>query len=260
MTVTNRKIDPIEPSSTPGGFIRAARLLPDGVDWSGGVSFLQNCGGTSTWSCDFAGATKDIPQTQDPVEFDPFIVYAGERCSGKPFTAELEQLARNKLVRSRSGSMAQELHSSAYGNPGLVDSATDITPVGGAPCINNAIAGLLSAACDCSGGDVVIHAPLVVLASLMQYDLVKYEDGRYRLGAYTVIVDCYPNVEPDGGTPPAEDEVWLYSTGPVEYAMGNVEVIQNFDNETNEDVVLAEQLSILRFDPCCVHAIRASIC
>lgn len=259
MTVTNKRIDPIEPSSTPGGFIRAARLLPDSVgDWSGGVTFLQNCGGSSTWSCDFAGATKDIPQTGDAAEFDPFIVYAGERCLGKP-SDELRQLVANKLTRGASSSLAVETHTSAHGRPDLQGSAVDITPVGGPPCVNNAMAGLLSAICDNGGGDVVFHVPLVGLASLMTYDLVEFSDGRYRMGGHTVIVDCYPNEGP-GGAAAAADEVWIYATGPVEYALGQVQEIRNFDNETNEDVLLLEQLAITRFDPCNVQTILASIC
>lgn len=253
MTVTNKIIDPIEPGSTPGGLIRSARPLPaDSGDWSGGVSALPNCGVTSTWSCDFAGAVKDVPETQDPYEFDPFIVYAGVACSGRPLSSELESLARARLERAQSRDLALQLQGSAYGNPDLDSSAVDVTDGGGAVSVRRSIAALVEAVGECNGGDVVVHAPSIALGDIMDIELARYEDGRYFIGHVPLIVDEYAN---DAGA----GEVRLYASGPVEFALGDVQVVQNFDNEQNEDVVLAERMAILRFDPCCVFSIDATL-
>lgn len=261
MTVTNRHIDPILAESTPGGFIRAARLLPEGTDWTGGVTFTPSCGGSGIWGCAYGQTKAEIEEKSDPVEFDPFLIYAGRTCSGAPDEDELRTLAQIALRRGMSGSFARELQQSdpLVGNPDLVTTATDITPAS-PPCINNAIAGLMTTAQECGGGELTFHAPLVALASLMQYNLVTFEDGRYRLGGHTIIVDGYENVGPTGAAAAADNEVWLYATGPVEYRLGQNIDVAHYTGQRNEQIVLAEQLAILRFDPCCVYAILAEIC
>ena len=261
MTVTNRHIDPILLESTPGGLLRSTRLLPEGVgDWTGGIVFTSNCGGANTWGCTYSDE-KTILDKGDPVEFDPFFVYGSARCSGAPDVPELTLISQIRLRRGMSGALANELYRSNpdVANPDLETTAVDITP-GASPCIDKAIAGLLSTAADCGGGDIVIHAPLVALASLMSLNLVDFSDGRYRIGGHTIVVDSYPNEPPTGGAAAGANQAWLYSTGPVEYRLGETVDVQQFTGRTNESIVLAEQLAILRFDPCCVYAILADIC
>jgi hypothetical protein len=263
VTVTNRHIDPILAESTPGGFLRSARLLPEGTDWTGGITFTPSCGGSAIWSCAYGEEKSNISDKESPVEFDPFLVYAGTTCSGAPDFDDLRQLSQIKLLRGMSGSLARELQSSnvLVGNPDLVTTAIDITPSGGPTAVTNAIAGLMSAAQDCGGGgELTFHIPLVALAGLMRHTLVEFIDGRYRIGGHTVIVDAYDNIGPTGSTLPSENEAWLYVTGPVEYRLGENIDVAHFTGRTNEGIVLAEQLAILRFDPCCVHAILAEIC
>lgn len=259
MSITNIKIDPIPAESTPGGFLRAARLLPEGITWNGGVTFTQSCGGAERAGCSYGVDVWTADDKGDPAEFDPFLVGASVKCSGAPDVADLKQLANIKLARGRSGQFARELYASAVGNPDLETSATDITP-GTTPCVDKAIAGLLTTAADCGGGDITIHAPTVVLASLMSFNLVSFEDGRYRLGGHTIIVDDYGNLPPTGGPAAVAGEAWIYATGPVEYALGAKPDTEHFTGRLNESVVVAQQLAILRFDPCCSYAILASIC
>ncbi len=262
MTVTNQYISPIKINSTPGGFLRSARLLPDGTDWGGGITFTPACGGADVWSCIYGVDKTNIDGKGDPVEFDPFMLYAGKSCSGSANFDELTELARIALVRGASGRMAQELHTSdpAIGNPDLVSTAQDISPLT-APCIENAIAGLMSAAGLCGGGELTFHVPFVALASLMKLNLVAFEDGRYRLGGHTIIVDDYPNEPPTvSGVAPTASQAWIYATGPVEYKLGQNIDVTNHKSRTNTATVLAEQMAIIRFDPCCVFAILAEIC
>lgn len=263
MTVTNRHIDPILAESTPGGFLRAARLLPDGTDWTGGVTFTPSCGGAAIWSCSYGAEKPNITGKADPVEFDPFLVYAGTQCSGAPDFDDLRQLSQIKLRRGMSGSLARELQSSdpLVGNPDLVTTGIDITPGGVAvPSIKNAIAGLLTTSGECGGGEITLHAPIVAMAALLTFGLVEFTDGRYRLGGHTIILDNYDNIGPVGSPVAADNEVWIWATGPVEYRLGENIDIAHFTGRTNEGIVLAEQLAILRFDPCCVFAVRAEIC
>jgi hypothetical protein len=259
VSVTNIHIPPILAESTPGGFTRAARLLPDGIDWKGGVTFSGSCGGAERAGCDYGVDVWTVEDKADPVEFDPFLIGASLKCSGAPDMEELVTLVDNRMVRGTSGQFARELHTSQVGNPDLVNNATDITPVT-PPCVDKAIAGLLSTADDCGGGVLTIHIPLVALASLMTFDLVEFRDGRYRLGGHNIIVDAYPNTPPSGGAAAGADQAWIWATGPVEYAVGESLRVEHFQDRLNESVVVAERMSILRFDPCCAYAILADIC
>lgn len=252
------KINPIIASSTPGGFIRAARELETDADWRGGVTFTGNCGGAHRWQCDYSGAEKTVDPLGDPVEFVSFLLYAGVSCSGAPVVADLRQHAQIKLTRGRSGQLAQELHTSAVGNPDLSSDGADITP-GTNPCVDAAIAGLLTTAADCGGGELTFHVPFVALPALMKSTLVVFEDGRYRLGGHTIIVDEYPNTGP-AGAPAGANQAWIWATGPVEYKLDDQIEIAHFQHTQNDSVLLAEQLAVLRFDPCCVYAILADIC
>lgn len=261
MSITNIKIDPIPAESTPGGFLRASRLLPEGIDWKGGVTFSGSCGGAERAGCSYGVDVWNVATKGDPVEFDPFMVGAAVKCDGAPDIEDLRQLAQIRLRRGMSGQFARELHTSHpdVGNPDLVTTATDITPLT-VPCMENAIAGLLSAADDCGGGELTLHVPLVALASLMKVDLVDFSDGRYRIGGHTVIVDAYPNTPPTGGAAAGTDEAWIWATGPVEYAVGQNANVEHFTGVLNESVVVVQEQAILRFDPCCSYAILAGIC
>lgn len=262
MTITNRYIDPIPAEETPGGFLKAARSLPAGADWTGGITFTPSCGTTDVWSCVYGDEKQNIDAKADPVEFDPFLIYAGTTCSGAPDVENLTELTRIKLARGTSRALARELHSSnaLVGNPDLVSSATDLTPGGTAVALKNAIAGLLSASGDCGGGALTIHAPLVALPALMELTLASFDGETYSIGGHTLIVDDYPNEPPTGGPAATSDEAWLYVTGPVEYRLGERIDVAHYTGRTNESIVLAEQLAIVRFDPCCVFAILADIC
>ena len=262
MTVTNRYVDPIPAEETPGGFLKAARSLPAGADWTGGITFTPSCGTTDIWSCVYGQDKQNIDDKADPVRFDPFLIYAGTRCSGAPDVADLQQLTEIKLARGTSRSLARELHSSnaLVGNPDLVTTATDLTPGSGPVALKNAIAGLLSASGDCGGGALTIHAPLVALPALMDLGLVSFDGDKYSVGGHLLIVDDYPNEPPTGGAAADADEAWLYVTGPVEFQLGERIDVAHFTGHTNESIVLAERLAIVRFDPCCVFAILADIC
>jgi hypothetical protein len=261
VTVTNKYLPPILPDVAPGGLADAARELPSGYDWSGGVTFTPSCGGADRWGCSYGEDKQNIIDKGEPTEFDPFLIYSGFRCSGAPDEAELRLLAQNALTRGLSRSLAHELVLSDVnvGNPDIVSSATDITPDTPA-CIAGSVAGLLSASDDCGGGGVWIHAPRVALPFLMKNDLVKFDGEGYRIGGHKLIVDDYPNEAPTGGAEPTDGQAYLYATGPVEYAVAEQFDIANFEHIQNEQIVLLERLAILRFDPCCSFAILTELC
>jgi hypothetical protein len=248
----------------PGGLLSVARRLPAGSDWRGGITFTPQCGTTSgRWSCTTAGE-KDVSDKPDPQRFDPFLIHSGARCSGAPVMDDLQELVRGELTRASSGWMAEELVLSDpdVGNLDLSTAATDITPLDGldpAPTsLKNSIAGLLSAASECGAGEVMLHVPIVTLVYLIDLGL-EWRDGHYWLGAIPVSVDKYP---PLGGVAIDDSEAWLYLTRPVEFEITPIGEIEfnHFTGRLNEAVLVGERLAVLRFDPCCVYAIRAVVC
>lgn len=263
MTVANRHIDPIETGEMPGGLLAVARPLPADADWKGGVTFTPQCGTSGIWSCFVGGEEKTTYEKPDPVRFDPFLIYAGATCEGggTPSLTELEQHARDTLLRSQSMQLARQLVISDpnVDSPDLTTVATDITPLTGPTGLKNSIAGLLSALANCGGGEAVLHVPVVALPYLIDNGLVE-RDGRYWFGVFPVSVDHYPNL---GGLPPASsNEAYLYLTRPVEYEMtGDGEIqFNHYTGRTNEAIAMAEKLAILRFDPCCAYAINTLLC
>ena len=259
MTVTNRHIDPIAAGELPGGLTQTARRLPAGSDWTGGVTYTPGCGTAGVWSCINDGSEKDINAKPDPHRVDPFMVYAGFDCSGAPIMDELMVAARNVLARAVSGRLAAELVFSdpLIGNPDLTTVATDITPATPVT-LQPSISGLLSFLTLCGGGEVMLHMPLMAIPYFEFVGIEwRYETetvGWY-LGPIPVSVDQYPNL--GGAAPdPDDDNAYIYMTRPVEYELGAVIENPAFKGRTNEALAIAEQLALVRFDPCCAYAIN----
>lgn len=88
----------------------------------------------------------------------------------------------------------------------------------------------------------------------------------YPWGASTEGADGYGPVVADGDTDDpdyagsAADEVWVYVTGPVEYALGPVVIERSSGStlRTNTVEVIAERPAIYRFDPCSSFAALAT--
>lgn len=252
MTITNQYVEPVQAGAMPGGLLDTARPIVG--DWTGGVTFRPVNGQAGVWSCINDGSEKDINGTSDPFRVDPFMLYAGFECDG-PIEDQLEQDARTVLERSRSQMLAQQLVVSdpLVGNSDLSTDGTDITPGGGPVGFRDSVAGLLSAISDCGGGEVMLHVPLIALPYLDAVG-VKWNGTGWFLGPIPVSVDAYPN--PDGDPPTDPDNAYVYLTRPVEYGVGEVQVLGGYKGRLNNAVVVVEQLAIVRYDPACVYSIN----
>ena len=259
MTVANRHIDLIQTGEQPGGLLSVARPLPDGSDWKGGITFTPSCiDSIGTWACATAGE-KEPSVKGDPVRFDPFLIYSAAKCDGAPVIDDLRELVRGKLERESGSELARNLvikNDDVEDGLGFTDAATDITPGAGTTSLKNSLAGLLSHSAGC--GEIVLHAPRVALPYLLDIGL-EVRDGRYWYGMVPVSVDDYP---PLGGVDTDPNEAWLYLSGPIEYEMAPIGEAEfnHYTGRLNEALLVGERLAVLRFDPCCVYAIRALLC
>lgn len=262
-------VGPIRHTRGPGGLLEASVDLqvPDGVNWKGGVNFNASCGGSvGTWSCTDPLVDKENVAVGVNVSFDPFQLYAEVACDSGLGLSTAEELADLDLQKGTSAALAREIHEnvSGNGNPSFQSAGVNLTSLAGPQSLANSLQAIIGAQCDCEIGDLLIHAPVWTLPEWLKNDLVVWDGTRYRLGAYVVSFDCYPNVGPDdaGNDAPApgSGDAWIYVTGQVEQRVDTVVRFTSLKQRENERVSLAERLAVLRFDPCCVRAVKAKVC
>lgn len=173
--------------------------------------------------------------------------------------------------------------------PTLRRAATDLgTPAGD---LDDVFARLLDAYEDCTGGNggATIHLPAVAVPFALGGGtgggvLIRPEGDLYR-GPLRSVVSPGPGYPsgasaPGAGgfgprttTPPADDEyagtaadeIWVYVTGPVEWAASAIEVVPAAGMERREAVgrmnryvVEGKRDALVRFDPCCTFAALAT--
>lgn len=265
---------PIGGGRLRGGILSAARPLDAELsDWRQGVTFTPACVDTSAVrvrGCvdPVDSQDKDSDPVAGPVEFNPFLVYSMTDCSAWLEPEMLEQLAVNGADRILSQTIAQQLQENTVADsnsPSLNSEAVDITP--DTPVDLSATLGLLLNAmvCGCAVNEVVFHAPIRSLPFFLEKQLVEFDatQGVYHMGDHVFSFDCYGEVGPDDTETSADgSEIWIYATGPVEFAVGPTEVVTRPDGLTiltNEAVSLSEGLAIVRFDTCCVRAAIAAV-
>lgn len=234
-----------------------------------------------------------------PVHVAPFKLYAPLSCQWTSQAAgqRLADDARGLLSAHTARGIARALWlgeglDDLPGAPTLRRSATNITPVPGTPIdLDDAVAALLAAYDDCTGGSggAVLHIPGTLMVNAQGGipgggTVARMEGNFYRgpLGSVISPGPGYPHgassndhggfgplddETPDEGVTPstylgnAADQVWVYVTGPLEYAAGEIVVMPEREEErrnymrTNTYEVWAERMAIVRFDPCCVFAV-----
>lgn len=265
-------IPPIRHSRQPGGLFTTARPLETGgEDWRGGITFVQSCGGNvGTWACDEPLPQKEAAPTGDNVRFDTFLLYYEVECDGGFDVRTSEELAQLGLDKGDTAALAKELHGNASGNgnPSLQGGAVDKTSLAGPQSLANSLQALVGMVEECEIGDLTLHAPIWTLPEWLKNDQVVWDGTRFKHGPFDVIFDAYPNKGPelnegalDGQEPAAGDgEVWLYATGLIERAVDTTVRETVLEHRQNLHTAVVERLAILRFDPCCVAAVRAKVC
>lgn len=207
------------------------------------------------------------------VEFTPFLVeYNAQSCDGIPGDWEaLSDRARRGLAVRVSSAIAKALSSSILDelpneNYNLPTLATDITPGGVAEPVACAIRRLIQEAYGCGAtGELFIHVPAFLVPVLLQTTLITQVGNVWKLGPHTVVADQgYTNENPVGSVAPVDGEAYIYVSGPIEYATGQAQILEDTTGgvspRLNRANVIAAQMVIYRFDPCCVYAALAEAC
>lgn len=267
----------IRPSEPAISILTSARRLT-GVDWRTGISArAAACQRAHTWpECPALTDRKCEPDTQGPVEWDPFWMYVPGRCEwvSDPlgFAAEQGEL----LTAATASQVARFLWTGEVDtnpvptvttNPSLMNCATDISATSAVDPVT-AFATLLAnyEQCTNTAGSPTFHVPSVLIPWLMNAYLIRQEGNVYR-GPSGALVSPGPNYPTDGpfgpgGAVAASGEAWMYITGTVEYALGDVVLLPEDEkarflsgNRQNAYEVWAEREALVRFDCCCVFAV-----
>lgn len=240
----------------------AAGRFPNG--WRGGVSWTPiGCAPGGVWydECDPDRVNPDDKTdiacdqvTACVAPIDVFFPQPIGRCS----QGDAEELARQNLAAITGPRMAQELHNQ------LSQHAWDVS--GGEHHCPEQAMGLLfeNRALNGSPGSTV-HVPYRALFSLKS--CFDNRGGRPTMFGNPVIADpgYSAQVGPGGAVAPP-GTTWIYISGPVDYALGEIEILNSGDSaysfasaRQNKGAVVAERRALVRVDPCNIFAICVAL-
>lgn len=252
--------------------------MAGGIEWEdylcgpGTEAFIDNCPPGQELP---VGFQKPEERNFDFCHADPFIVVGSYDCStgGRPI-GEAFEIARQRLLSWEQRQVEQVLWTgiSANGdvNPSFANGNTTcgITPVDLAPAGSvdsvSAIAQLENALGDALPCEGVIHVPYGYAAYLIDHDLLVRVGNEYftPTGYRVVLGQGYDGTGP-GGNVPDPGTTWLFGTGPVIIARGDVIMVPNNISESvnrmvNDVTVRAERFYAVGFT-CALFAIRANL-
>lgn len=278
----------------------SARQLPDGVRWQSGISFRDN-GARTHGAWPFApGAGHDDKVTFAPIgpqiaSFLPVMLYVPLECDETTARSEDELLGELRdeveatsamnLARALAGGVGSEWEvdpacglaqnptlSQPYPGHAFGEESTGNQVVGTAGDHPVAAFGELLAAYTAltRKGGATVHVEARLLPHLLAIGAINQQGAMYVGPLGSVVIPHYEMVGPaadDAGVPDAAGagNSWMYATGPVQWAMGEVNVLPEGDRwrrmfgagRTNLWQVVAERLAIFRFNPSVVLATEA---
>lgn len=266
-------IGPIRQSRPAVSILTAARALP-AVNWHSGISWRDSVPlvGYRREFCDTSDAADPGEITQPA--FYPYWIYVPYVCDWVTDDASFRDDAMSAADAVTPWHVARELWTGETEdeNPSLQSVATDESAADAVHPVT-ALGTLLEAYEDCSqSGGATVHVPTAAIASLLSHGVVKQQGDVYYGPNGSVISPGpgYPTAATGTGPADADDpdagagNVWMYVTGPVEYALDPVAVPltdleAHFNRRTNRYEITAQRLAIHRFDPECVFAVRAYV-
>lgn len=233
------------------------------------------------------------------VATDTFTVYTPAKCeyvvtkTGDEIDALSRDLTDVHTARAVAralwlGEGLDDVVDPVYGlPPTLRRVATDISVNGGPVALDDVVAHLLHAYEDCTGGNggAVLHIPTVLIPGALGGGdggaRVAWPEGTFYRGPNGSKVSpgpgypsgisaqgadgfgpLVPDSDPEQYLGSGYDEVWVYISGPVEYALGTLELPNTVEErhmpaQLNAYEAIASRDALVRFDPCCVFAALA---
>lgn len=283
------RIRPIAPSPS---LVTSARPLP--VDrWEGGISWSPNVQRSHVWPwCPGINPDrKELPVDRVKAFADSFVIYTPAICDLPLGGEDLDEQVRELTEVHTAAGLARALWTGE--GLGVYDAAKPTVTlrraaqmVSGTYDLDDAVAVLLGSYETCTGGNggATIHVPATLIEGALggsnNGSRVCWPEGliyRAALGAVVSPGPGYPigssadgpfGFGPKTSTDPAAetyagnsvDEAWVYISGPVEYAVGDIVTrpenpTDRVMNRQNTYEVWGERTAIVRVDPTCVFAV-----
>jgi hypothetical protein len=204
-------------------------------------------------------ARADVAKTFTPpawIDGITFAVYGGVTCKGPGVWGNEDALKQAFLIGESVG-VERALMQQRFTNP----AATDVTPSGGAVDPTVGLALLEMAAACTYAGLPTIHSPRGITTLLSRNGAVTRAGNLITSVNGSKIASgggygC-PNNGPSGAAP-AAGEMWMYASGEVVVARGDLVVQQAMDQSTNDILTLVERLYVAAVD-CFVAAVRVKV-
>lgn len=258
------------PPATPPlvSLVRSARRVDEPDDrWMNGFGFApEGCAMSGILDpCD-TGVEKEVPASRDSIDFEPYVIWAGDSCSSFGFSQrDYEARARRLLEACQSKQIAEEFWKGTVAqandwpnrfladvaNVDLLTESGGVSPTQALSCLEQGLA-----ECQCSQG--MIHATPQVVTYWVSEHLVIREGGLLitQLGTIVVADGGYDGSDPNGNAP-ISGGVWAYGTGIVDVRLGPVQVFPSSMNEalnrsTNLVTFRAERMAAATWDSCCL--------
>jgi hypothetical protein len=238
--------------------------------WAAGFDLiLEGCEDTRVYAvCPDEGADpKEYTAVGDTEPYNPYILYATDKCSTWPAQREFYDRAQRKLETGESTALEEQLWTGIVdsvntNNPSLASTADVITTEVALP--HEALAMLDQAIGECSATQGMIHIRPQTLTFLVQNSVVRREGNVYLSPMDNIVVPGrgYPGTGPSGQAVAATE--WMYGhpgivqvrRGPI-IRLGEDKIADQVDRYVNDRLVIVERVAHVALDPaCCVYAIE----
>ena len=241
---------------------------------SGSEKFLAEVGGGDTeeyvWTGTPAIGTADPPaesnaiiasgktfEAADWLDGVRFAVYAGLMCKNLGYDGSGEVLSQvQRVFQARESAGVERALMET-----LFQGATDLTPAAGAVAPEVGLAILEGHAATVYAGAPTIHAPRSIGSLLMTRAAIEAQAGKFysKQGSKVASGGGYnaTNLSPAAAAP-AAGTLWMYASGEVAVARGEIIAKESLKQTTNEDVVLVERPYVVALD-CYTSAVRVTV-
>lgn len=271
---------PIPATPSLHGLIASAQEVTDPDRWQAGFTICpENCVDLSGFVDECftvdgkseAFTLAEAPENADCYDVLAFVVESSFRCNSHGFqTVDYRGRTRRQLEAGTSKFIEHELWTGTLqpDNPHLTDPAS-LTVLAGVHEPQMALALLGQALSNTAhGGRGMIHAPTFVVDTWLEEtgQLIKEQGNKLvtvNRGDTIVSGTGYP------GTGPANAAavyplVWAYATGPVQFRLGEIDVIPDtlaeaMDRRRNLIEYAAQRDAAVNFDPCAHFGIQIDL-
>jgi hypothetical protein len=206
--------------------------------------------------CGPADPAKVIESTPDVIVGTPFIVYSELTCGAVGLTQDRARMFLMERLKAGEQAVVENVFSTqAFGqSPGLSNNANVVTVTAVTEGITASVAALEEAFYSVYGLTGTLHVPHHLGARLQQGGALRWDNGRWRTAAGSLVsIGNYEGDQPDGSAAAAGTS-WLYMTGQVTvWRTPDSEVFippyeASIDRATNQVSMVAEREYVIAFD------------